>query len=57
MCLPGFLVIVAFCYDVLSELCDGFSDFLPVLKVFYATLWGFLILNSNLWVLCGLDLS
>ena len=27
MCLPGFSVIVAFCYDVLHELCDGFSDF------------------------------
>ena len=34
----GFSVVVAFCYDVLLEPCDGFSDFLPVLLVFYATL-------------------
>ena len=37
----GFSVVVAFCYDVVYELCDGFSDLLPVLLVFYATLWGF----------------
>ena len=34
----GFSVVVAFCYDVLLESCDGFSDLLPVLLVFYATL-------------------
>ena len=27
----GFLVVVDFCYDVLLEPCDGFSDSLPVL--------------------------
>ena len=34
----GFSVIAAFCYDVLLEPCDGFSDLLPVLLVFYARL-------------------
>ena len=34
----GFLIVVAFCYDVLLEPCDDFSDLLPVLLVFYATL-------------------
>ena len=38
----GFLVIVAFCYNVLYGPCDGFSDLLPVLLVFYATLGGLL---------------
>ena len=33
-----FLIVVAFYYDVLLEPCDGFSDSLPVLLVFYATL-------------------
>ena len=41
------LVIVAFCYDVLYEPCDGFSDLLPVLLVFYATLGG-LLFNLSL---------
>ena len=44
-------VIVAFCYDMLYELCDGFSDLLPVLLVFYATLWDFCFLISY-WYLC-----
>ena len=30
------------CYDVLHEPCAGFSDLLPVLLVFYATLGGLL---------------
>ena len=28
------LVIVAFCYDMVYELCDGFSDLLQVLLEF-----------------------
>ena len=36
------LVVIAFCYDVLYEPCDGFSDLLPVLLVFCATLGGLL---------------
>ena len=53
----GFSVVVAFCYDVLLEPCDGFSDSLPVLLVFYAT-HGICFLVSNfLSCLCGLDLS
>ena len=32
------MVIIAFCYDVLCEPCNGFSDFLSVLLEFYATL-------------------
>ena len=32
------LVVIAFCYNMLYEPCDGFSDLLPVLLVFYATL-------------------
>ena len=35
------LVIIAFCYDVLHEPCHGFSDLLPVLLEFYATLGRF----------------
>ena len=35
------MVIVAFCYDVLCEPCDGFSDLLSVLLEFYVTLGGF----------------
>ena len=31
------LVIVAFCYDVVYELCDGFSDLLQILLEFYAS--------------------
>ena len=57
------LVVVAFCYDMLYELCDDFSDLLPVLLVFYVTLRA-LLFNfymvfyvSNFQVLCGLDLS
>ena len=49
-------VLVAFCYDVLCEPCDGFSDLLSVLLDFYASLVGllfFLVLGS----LSGLDLS
>ena len=42
VCLPGFLVVVAFCYNVLYEPCDGFSDLLLVLLEFYATLGGLL---------------
>ena len=36
------LVIVAFCYDMLYEPCDGFSNLLSVLLEFYATLGGLL---------------
>ena len=34
------MVVIAFCYDVLCEPCDGFSDLLSVLLEFYATLGG-----------------
>ena len=40
------LVIVAFCYDVLFEPCDEFSDLLSVLLEFYATLEGLLLISS-----------
>ena len=38
------MVVVAFCYDVLCEPCDGFSDLPSVLLefFFYATLGGLL---------------
>ena len=36
------LVIVAFCYDVLCEPCDGFSDLPSTLLGFYASLVGLL---------------
>ena len=39
-------VIVAFCYDVVYELCDGFSDLLQVLLEFYASM-GVAFLFSN----------
>ena len=32
------LVVIAFCYDMLNEPCDGFSHLLPVLLEFYASL-------------------
>ena len=35
------LVIVAFCYDVLCEPCDGFSDLPSVLFEFSCYTWGF----------------
>ena len=41
------LVVVAFCYDVVYELCDGFSDLLQVLLEFYASLgFAFCFLTS-----------
>ena len=52
----GFPVIIAFCYNVLLEPCDGFSDSLPLLLVFYATL-GVCFLVLAFSYLCGLDLS
>ena len=36
------MVVVAFCYDMLCESCDGFSDLSSVLSEFYATLGGLL---------------
>ena len=36
------LVVVAFCYDVLCEPCDGFSDLLSVCWDFHVTLGGLL---------------
>ena len=36
------MVIVASCYDVLCEPCDGFSNLLSVLLEFYVTLGGLL---------------
>ena len=36
------MVVIAFCYDVLCESCDGFSDLPSVLSEFYATLGGLL---------------
>ena len=36
----GFLVIVAFCYDVLLEPCDDFSDSLPVFAGTLCYTWG-----------------
>ena len=59
MYLPGFSVIVAFCYDMVYKLCDGFSDLLQVLLEFYASLgFAFCFLTSacvfsfkfSLWV-------
>ena len=35
------MVDVAFCYDVLCEPCDGFSDLLSVLLEFLCYAWGF----------------
>ena len=40
------------CYNVLYEPCDGFSDLLPVLLVFYATLGGLLFNLISNWYLC-----
>ena len=50
------LVIVAFCYDVLYEPCDGFSDLLSVLLEFLCYTWGLLFNFKLLSSLCGLDL-
>ena len=36
------MVVIAFCYDVLCEPCDGFNDLPSVLLEFYATLGGLL---------------
>ena len=41
VCFTWVLVIVAFCYDVLCEPCDGFSDLLSVLLDFLCFTWGF----------------
>ena len=51
----GFSVIVAFCYHVLHEPCDGFSDLLPVLLEYFKSLlsWNFLFLN----VIYGLKIA
>ena len=49
------MVIVAFCYDVLCEPCDGFSDLLSVLLEFLCYAWGFAFLVFG--SLSGLDLS
>ena len=38
-------VIVAFCYDVVHELCGGFSDLLQVLLEFYVLIEVFLFPN------------
>ena len=35
------LVVAAFCYDVLCEPCDGFSDFPSILLEFSCYTWGF----------------
>ena len=35
------MVVVAFCYDVLCEPCDGFSDLPSVLLEFLCYTWGF----------------
>ena len=35
------MVVVAFCYDVLCEPCDGFSDLLSVLFGILCYTWGF----------------
>ena len=39
-------VIVAFCYDVLYEPCDGFSDLLSVLLAFNVTLGVCFLISS-----------
>ena len=48
------LVIIAFCYDVLCEPCDGFIDLLSVLLEFHANTWRFafwfLVLGFPQWV-------
>ena len=44
--------VVAFCYDMLYEPCDGFNDSLPVLLVFYGTLGVLLLI-----VICGLKIG
>ena len=48
------MVVIAFCYDMLCEPCDGFSDLPSVLLEFYATLGGLLLIWGSL---SGLDLS
>ena len=35
------MVVIAFCYDVLCEPCDGFSDLPSVLLEFLCYTWGF----------------
>ena len=39
------LLVVAFCYDVVYELCDGLSDLLQVLLKFYVQMGVFLFFN------------
>ena len=48
-------VVVAFCYDVLYEPCDGFSDSLPVMLHCGVCFLIFLFLAFSYF--CGLDLS